>query len=425
MSAVIQKYREVGFVPVIAGADTGAYALARAFHEAYGIPSFSLGKAELWMIRHSEIVRYLPVASATDPDELLKGLETAELDQLRETGVKLLLLGSMDATVQAIIQLRDAGRLPLGFVAPYVDQQRFEAGTIKHNFSALAQRLGINHPVTRIVDLAQPLDTQLPLNISFPVWAKPSDVSAWLHISFEGRKKVHRMQTPEELQQLLSAAEEAGYRGSFVVQEEIPGDDQQMRVLTCYCDADSRIRFASYGETIVEDHSPALLGNPSVILTGQNSQAVEQAQQLVSELKWVGYANFDLKYDPRDGSTKFFELNPRLGNSSYYVTGTGHNPVTWYVADWILNTLPPAAGQPPLETTEETVYTLLPKWLAPRYVTDPQRRRRVAKLLRSGGARNPFFYAADRSLRRRPLVLAAQAKLVKKFFTYYPPHRSP
>jgi len=421
----VRDWSGIGFAPVIVGGDAGAYGAARAFHEAYGIDSIVLSKHQMWMIQHSKIITHLEIENGTVMEHVRTGLQLAPIRRLREQGIKILLLGAIDSTVQAIIELREAHPEDFGsdVVVPYVDRARFDAGTVKDNFTALAERLGVDHPVTRVVDFSADLATALPLDLRFPVWAKPADVTAWYWTEFEGKHKVHRVETPEELSELFSKVKAAGYRASFVVQEEVPGDDQNMRVLTCYADQNSRVRFASWGETVVEDHSPAALGNPSVILTTKNSEAVDQAQKLLSELGWVGYANFDLKYDPRDGKTKFFELNPRLGRSSYYITGAGNNPVEYYVRDWIHGELSGDAETSRVEDQEETVYTVLPGWLASRYVSDPERRRRVRAIMRAGGTRNPFFYSKDLAPRRLVLLLAAQASTVRKFLRFYPPSR--
>ena len=154
------------------------------------------------------------------------------------------------------------------------------------------------------MDLAQEVADDLEVPFTYPVIAKPAEVSEWKRADFPGKQKVHTVGSHEELLDLLRTIRAAGYRESIIVQDRIPGDDQNMRILTCYCDAQSRVRFASWGRTLLEEHTPGAIGNPAAIITGVDEEMVAQAQQLCAALGWVGYANFDLKHDPRDGRTK-------------------------------------------------------------------------------------------------------------------------
>lgn len=409
------RTEQAPFVPVIVGGDVGAYSVARAFHQEYGVRSHVISQHATWVVRYSRILHHVAAPDPTDHENLLAVLRSDRFASLATADRPVLLLGSSDSAVQAIIRLGD--RRPDHMIAPYVDQERFDRATLKQNFSRLCAELEVNHPATRILDLATAPAGSGEVPFGFPAIVKPADVTAWHHVTFEGKKKVHRVERQGELDALVRAVHASGYHEKLILQEFVPGDDQSMRILTCYCDRNSEIRLASWGETILEEHTPGALGNPAAILTGEHPEIVEQAQTLVRALNWVGYANFDLKVDPRDGSVKFFELNPRLGRSNFYLTGAGHNPVTFYVDEYVRDGLPERFEL--VQRQDETVFTIVPRRLVLRYVTDPDRRRRVRAVFRRNGARNPLWYAADRDPRRLALIAVAQLNYVKKFLTHY------
>lgn len=411
------------FVPVVVGGDIGAYSLARAFHEAYGIRSVVISRLEGWHIFRSALIENVRCTDPFDPAQLAPVLQSVAAAR---PGVRLMLLGSADATVKAIIRVRDEmDVLDERWVVPYVDLATFRAATEKQNFTELCERLGVDHPRTRIVDLSAEVSEDLDVPFAYPVIAKPAEVSEWKNAQFPGKQKVHTVGSREELLALLRTIREAGYRESIIVQDRIPGDDQNMRILTCYCDAASRVRFASWGRTLLEEHTPGAIGNPAAIITGVNEEMVAQAQKLCKELGWVGYANFDLKYDPRDGRTKFFELNPRLGRSNYYVTAGGHNPVRWYVDEHLGGGLPavPAGGAPEIvQHQEETLYTVVPVALVKKYTTLPEAKEQLRRVLKSGRVRNPLFYrGVEKDPKRLGYSVAAMVNYVRKFRRHYHP----
>src|SRR5690606_8505227 len=135
-----------------------------------------------------------------------------------------------------------------------------------------------------------------------------------------------------ELGSLLRLAGEAGYRRPINIQEYVPGDHAQMRIITTYSERDGAVRMACGARVLLEEHTPGTLGNPAAILTGRLEQVEADARRLVEHLGWTGFANFDVKVDPRTGVGHFFELNPRTGRSNYYLTASGLNPAAFWLA---------------------------------------------------------------------------------------------
>src|SRR5690606_4997659 len=124
----------VDFTPVVVGGDIGAYSLARAFHEAYGIRTVVISRLAGWVVGTSALIDNVHCADPFDAQSLAPVL--TEVAAAHPEG-PLLLLGSADATVKAVIRARDEIGLDPRYIAPYVDLDTFAAATEKQNFTAL------------------------------------------------------------------------------------------------------------------------------------------------------------------------------------------------------------------------------------------------------------------------------------------------
>ena len=398
--------------PVVLGGDIGAYSIARTFHEAYGVRSVVVSSVSTGLVRHSRILVNVVEPGIDDADTAVATLRRIAAEH---AGKKLILVGSADWLVRTIVENRD--RLEDLYTIPYVPLATLDRVTDKELFGDLCRELGLGHPTTVVHDVAAGgvPDTS---ELRFPVIAKAADTAAYHLVEFAGKKKVFTVDSPGELAELLGRVQGSGYAGTFIIQDLIPGDDSGMRILTCYGDRTGKVRFAAFGHVLLEEHTPGALGNPAGIITRHDETLAAQATRLLEHLGWTGYANFDLKYDPRDGSTVFFELNPRLGRSNFYITAGGRNTAELYVREYVQG-LPPLPDGAPTEITEPHLYTVLPRWLLRRYVADPTLRARVRSLGRSGRATNPLWYRAETNPRRWLYVAIAQANQVRKYRTHY------
>ena len=119
-------------LPVILGGDIGAYSLARAFHEAYGIVPLVLSQADCHMCGDSSILVNRVVPHLERPAVLLSTLaNTAECFSDRP----LLLLGCGDWYVRLIVENRAV--LEKSFIIPYIGEDLLNRLTEKDRFYAL------------------------------------------------------------------------------------------------------------------------------------------------------------------------------------------------------------------------------------------------------------------------------------------------
>jgi D-aspartate ligase len=425
--------------PVILGGDIGAYSLAREFYEGYRVKSIVISGLSTGIMRHSNFVNHIAFDGIDDAAAVVANLEQIAAEN---SDKDLIVVASADWLVKVLVQNREVLEAA-GYTVPYTNIGPFEALTTKAGFYEACERLGVPYPKTRIVPINDGPEVEQAINdleatggldgFTFPLIAKASSTSAYHEIEFEGKKKVHKVDTPAELAKLLQDVQNAGYQGDFIIQDYIPGDDSGMRILTCYSDREGKVRFAAYGEVLLEEHAPGALGNPAAIITKQNPDAVAAATRILEDAGWTGVANFDLKYDPRDGVAKFFELNPRLGRSNYYITGAGANPVKFYVAEWLRGRYPDPitvlGGHVPLtpgpktehyaELSKEHLYTVVPLPLLARYVFNPEQRKELGKLVAKRAVSNPMWSKHERQPRRLLYVAIAQLNQYLKFHRHY------
>ena len=402
-----------GLQPVVLGGDVGAYSLARTFHEAYGVRSVVVSSVSTGLVRDSRILENVVEPGSDDgPRVVRRRRAIAE----QHPGTHRVRLGSADWLVRTIVENR--AELEDLYTIPYVDVETLDKVTDKVLFGELCAQLGIDHPATVVHDV-QAGGTPDTSTLRFPVIAKAADTAAYHLVEFPGKKKVFTVDTPQQLADLLARVRASGYQGRFVVQDLIPGDDSGMRILTCYSDASGKVVFSAFGHVLLEEHTPGALGNPAGIVTGHDEEIVAQAVRLLEHLGWTGYANFDLKYDPRDGRTVFFELNPRLGRSNFYITAGGRNTAELYVREHVQGLAPLPDGAP-AHLAEPHLYTVLPRWLLRRYVADPALRARTRALGRARQVTNPLWYRAETHPRRLAYLAVAQLNQVRKYRRYYP-----
>ena len=374
-------------LPVILGGDIGAYSLARAFHEAYGIVPLVLSQADCHMCGDSSILVNRVVPHLERPAVLLSTLaNTAECFGNRP----LLLLGCGDWYVRLIVENRSV--LEKSFIIPYIDEELLNRLTEKDRFYALCAKVGVPVPRTVVFDASADGDdpASVTLPFPFPVVAKPASSAAYHYADFPGKQKVFFLRDAAELRATLAAVQSSRYEGKFLIQEMIPGDDTSMRILTTYSDQNGKVRFASFGQTLLEDMRPMGVGNPLAIVSRTDETIVAEAARLLEAVGYTGFANFDIKHDERDGSFRFFEVNTRCGRNTYYMSLGGQNFVELIVREFILG-----EAIEYREAYDPFVYSCVPRYVLDRSMKNRARLQQALEVLRRTPEPYPLHYAPD------------------------------
>jgi D-aspartate ligase len=399
---------------VMLGGDVGIYGLARAFHEEFAVRSTVISRQPTGPVTDSVVIDNVFLGADATADDHVD--ELLRRGRSRTSTTPVLLLANTDGWSQTFAARR--AELDAFYVLSLVDTATLDQIADKGRFEEVCREVGVPTPRTVIQDFSGADDPgwapePLPADLSFPVVAKAAASTAYERIDYPGKRKVDFVQTREELEDLWRRLRAAGFRDRFVVQELIPGDDTWMRSLTAYRDQFGVVTMMCTAQVLLEEHTPLALGNPCAMVTTPFPELMDHARRLLDHLGYQGFANFDVKVDPRDGSARFLEVNPRIGRNNYYVTASGVNVARYVVADVIEN-----RRVEPVTSEREVVYSLVPRRLLLRYVTDPGLRSHVKRIARRAYV-NPLLYRIEGWRRRRYAALAS-ANHVVKFLRYYP-----
>jgi D-aspartate ligase len=168
-----------------------------------------------------------------------------------------------------------------------------------------------------------------------------------------------------------------------------------MRVLTSYSDKNGSVKMMCFGHVLLEEHTPHGIGNHAVIITEYENDLMQRYKKLLEGLYYVGFSNFDIKYDLRDGKYKAFEINTRQGRSNYYVTGAGANITRYLVEDYLDD-----IDLPLHLIKNEFLWMVVPKRVAFTYIKSQAYREKMRALIKAHQYVNPLYYGKDITFKR-------------------------
>ncbi|KRK78945.1 ATP-grasp protein [Companilactobacillus nodensis DSM 19682 = JCM 14932 = NBRC 107160] len=408
------------FTPVILGSDMNVYGMARAFHELYGGVVDAYAGAQLAPTRYTKIINLtLNAGFAEDPVFIEKMREIAKKYENHDEPVILLACG--DGYAELISKHKE--ELSKTFVCPYVDYDLLKSLNNKESFYKVADKHGLPHPLTKIItkDAYESKDKSgLEVPFDFPVALKPANSVEWLDIHFEGRKKAFTIHSNDEYMDIVSKIYDNGYKSDLILQDFIPGDDSNMRVLNAYVDQEHHVKMMCLGHPILEDPTPQSIGNYVAIVPEFNQDVYDLVQKFLEDIEFTGFANFDMKYDSRDKTFKFFEINLRQGRSSFFVTLNGYNLAKYVVEDYIEGSL---ENEPTVyankNKAQHKLWLGIPVKVFRKYAAHNEASEYAEELIKQDRTGTTVFYDKDKSFKRWLLMTYMFHNYVKRFDQYF------
>lgn len=377
------KFVDHEFIPVILGGDINTYSVARAFYEEYQIKTTVMGKYPTGPSYGSRIVNYMANEAIDQEETFLKQINTFADEHPQK---KIIVLGAGDNYINMITKMRQ--KLAKNIIVPFISHELMDNLQKKDYFYELCEDVGVDYPDTVVVTEEMGLDFEVPF--SYPVILKSSESIHYWDYPFPEQEKVYTMDNREELNAMIQNIYNAGYTEPLIIQDMIPGNDEYMYVLTSYSNQQGKVTMMCLGHVLLEEHTPLGKGNHAVIITEHNEELMKQAREFLERIDYVGFSNFDIKYDQRDGKYKFFEINTRQGRSNYYVTGSGFNIARYLVDDYIYN------EEKELEVAKESyLWWVVPKMVAFRYIQLQENLDAMKQLIEKNKKVNPLFFRPD------------------------------
>ncbi|WP_418719124.1 ATP-grasp domain-containing protein [Candidatus Allofournierella merdipullorum] len=395
-------------LPVLLGSDANVYGMARSFYMEYGVTSLAIGKGALAATANSKLVKMAVVEPNLEDDAVF--VRTLTDFAKAHSGKTLVLVSCGDNYTGLMARARAALEPYYKFACP-TPELVAELDT-KEFFYQACERHGLSYPRTFGCTNENYKTVELPF--PFPCIIKASNSVAYWNCKFPHKKKVFVAYNKEEFDAITAAIYSSSYQDNLVLQEYIPGDDNCMRVLNCYSGLDHKVKLMALGRPLLEEQTPEGIGNYAAIMNVRDDELMEKMKAFLEDVGWEGFSNFDMKYDARDGKYKLFEMNPRQGRSSFFVTASGYNLAKWLVDDVVEH-----KEQELTIADAHHLWMIAPAGIIKKYLKDEALLAEAKELMRQGKVSHQLFCKEDAGLKRRIWYIKNQLNNYRKYKRYF------
>lgn len=390
------------FRALIIGTDINAYYLARCYHEYTGKKADMMGLIKEGVkpyayTRYTKILNMEYVENFWEEEVFLK-----KLDEYYEKhkGERILLVSSNETYGEFIAKNKEKLEGRFYFNYPSVELQR--TLVMKDLFYKTYQDSCIDLPKTRYFNCAAE-EEKLDLDMEFPIIVKPANVIKFKHMNFYGKKKIYRLQSKEELMEVIGYFRDGGYDDILIIQEYIPGDDSHLFDAVVYCDKNSKVKLVSFAQIGLQEHGQSMIGNAAVLINGYSEyegvdQMIEKIREFMETIHYQGFAEFDMKYDAREKKYKVMEINARQGRCSYYITPCGYNLIEVLAKDLIFG-----EKMKFQKVDKEQLLSFVPKPVVKKYIVNETYKQKVLDLWKTRVS--PLSYKKDNGLMRKLVLM--------------------
>ncbi len=396
---------------VLLGSDMNTYYMARCYHEAYGENIDVIATEPIRFTQYSSIMNITYHPDLKTAEGFLKALN--EYADANFSGEKILVIPCHDVYVRLLVENGEA--LSERFVFNSPNLKIVDAFLVKETFYKAFARAGLKFAKTLYYDCKEKETEPIPSDMYYPLIIKPSNGIEYGKHHFAGQPKVFKATTPDNAVNFINKVKASGYEDTLIVQEFIPGDDSYLFDCVFYVNTKGHAELATFAQIGLQEHSPSAIGNCTVLMNGVNQfgkteETVKELKSFLENIGYNGFAEFDLKYDRRDGEFKVMEINPRQARSSYYIAALGHNLVKMLVEDVF------EGAEHDFELlTDKVLLSMVPKSVLKKYVKNDDYRAEALRLWKQHKKVDPLKYKGEKSIKHKFYLILRAINYSKKY----------
>lgn len=401
------------FMVIILGSDENAYGNSRLIFEEYNLKPILMCSRRLVPTYYSNISTIIETKDFDKPDIFVKTL-LAKLKELHQDYEKVLVVPCADYYTELLVSNYEKFE---GLIAnKFISKNLLQAFYKKDDFYKLCEEHGLDYPKTYVAKFDDRIKAIDNIEFDFPIVVKPENSNAYeyLHAEFEGKKKVYFFFDKQEYLTLINSMNKSEYKGNLIIQEFIVGGDDAGRVINSYCDNNSNVLASCLGQPLIEEYSPKMLGNYAAIITRYDKELYEKVAKFLKDISYVGFSNIDMKFDRKTGRYLAFELNPRLGRSSFFVRSAGLNMMKVLIDDVVYS-----KNDKPIFNKNTALWMNIPKKTIKKFVKNEELKNESLNLIKDGKAIRTLVYEKDKNLKRNTYIRRYYNIQHQNFVNYY------
>lgn len=399
---------------VILGSDENAYGMSRVIYKTYKEKPLVLCSRILYPTMFSKIVDIKVIENFDTESVCIKSLINVG-ETLKKTTKNIILIPCSDSYMEYVVKNQDL--LSGLFLNKFISYNLLKSFITKDKFYNLCDKYKLRYPKSVIIKESDRLDILKKIRFKYPLILKPnnSNSSEYLHAEFPNKKKVFLIKSETELIQTVNNINKSNYKDNLIVQEFIKGDDTNNLVINAYSSTDGKVRMMGIGRPVLEEYHPKVLGNYAAIISEVGyKEVMNDVKKFLENIKYVGFSNFDFKYNEIDKKYYCFEINYRQGRSSYFLNECGVNLIELLTDDLVYK-----KRKDIIYPTKKILWLNVPYMVTKKYINNTKVLEEISELKNKKEVYHTLFDKKDLSLIRYinlKKVYFSKTRQYKKYF---------